>query len=352
MGFLSRDSLDMIVDAPRDNTIFGSLNFTQNNVQSMPLNVSGSLIKFVIATKFNHSELSGWPILQIRRSDNVTAMTQLEPRPTGYLNVFEYDPLSVDIQPGDISYVCIPESTKKRYLLAYLTKSSISEPTVLASICIDSTTVTQKIAAVSDRTIGCNGATTVNIPGTTTAIAADSPPTNLPNTSTKSNPISSTASATTSFTATSEYFTTNSSTNSETTVTISHSSSKRQPVTEIIGGVLGTLAVLILLAVLIIIIVFLTYRHKRSSKHFLSSTRTDAITVPANNGLNALDNVTYAPDSILPASDQMMLSTRGGEGDGTGATGSGAIAISSSHNNPQEVSSYVYVFININTQAL
>ena len=121
--------------------------------------------------------------------------------------------------------------------------------------------------------------------------------------------------------------------------------------TGIISGVLGTLAVLILLAVLIIIIVFLTYRHKRSSKHFLSSK--DAITVPANNGLNALDNVTYAPDSILTASDQMMLSTRGGEGDRAVATyGRGAGAPSSSHNNPQEVSSYVYVFIKINTYAL
>ena len=45
-------------------------------------------------------------MLQIRRIDidsfNVTVMTQLEQRPTGSLNVFEYELLSVDIQPGDL----------------------------------------------------------------------------------------------------------------------------------------------------------------------------------------------------------------------------------------------------------
>ena len=130
MGFLNRESLDLIVDTPRDNTIFSSLSFTQNSIRSMPLSVSGNLIKFIIAAKFNHSDPSGWPVLQIRRRGNVTAMTRLEARPTGYLNVFEYETSPVDIQPGDVVRINNPESSGQRYLLAYLSELSVSTPLV------------------------------------------------------------------------------------------------------------------------------------------------------------------------------------------------------------------------------
>ena len=285
----------MIVDAPRDNMISESLSFPQIDIpsESIPLNDSGSLIKFIIAAKFNHNDPSGWPILQIRRRGNVTAMTQLEPRPTGYLNVFEFEPLSADIQPGDV--VCI-KSSGPRYLLAYQREPS-SKPLVYINVSNDSTVVT-------------------------------SPPTAI---------------ATTKLVSSHTF-------RSTTDLSVSSTETSQDPATAIVGGVLGTLVVfaVFILLVVLIIIVFLIHRHKRNMKQFSPNTAG----MPAHNGLDALDNATYAPDSILPDSDQMMLSTRGSEGDRTVATGRGAGAASSSHNNPQEVSSYVYVFIKINTQAL
>ena len=309
MGFLNRESLKQIVDAPRDDTIFRSLRFTQNNVQSMrmPLSVSGSLIKFIIAAKLNHSDPSGWPILQVIKrvsgGSNVTAMTQLEPRPTGYLNVFECGPLPANIQPGVIA-VSIVSTGQSRYFLAYLVESSSARVSLLVY---------------------------VNVSNDNTVVT---PPTTI---KVETKLVSSTAPTTISLSTHSE--------SSDTSTTDPGSDSA------IVGGLLGTLVmILILLVVLIIIfIVFLTYRHKQNMKQFSPSS---AKTMPANNRLNALDNVTYAPDSIPPASDQIMLSTHGGDGDGTGATGRGTGAMSSSHNNPQEVSSHVYVFIKINTQAL
>ena len=156
----------MIVDAPRDDMISESLRFTQINIpsESIPLSVSGSSIKFIIAAKFNHNAPSGWPILKIRRRGNVTAMTQLEPRPTGYLNVFEYDTLSVDVQPEDVVGIRIPESSGQRYLLAYLSKPSVSKPMVHANISIDSTTVTTpESVTVSDGPVSHNDAKTVQL---------------------------------------------------------------------------------------------------------------------------------------------------------------------------------------------
>ena len=180
---------------------------------------------FIIAAKLNHSDPSGWPVLQIRRRNNTsgfisTSMTMLEPRPTGYLNVFEYEPLSVDIQPGDVVRIRIPESSGQRYLLAYLTEASVSKPMVHANISIDSTTVTTpKTVTASDGPVSSIDSTSVNIPGTTTVTTLE-------------------------------------------TVTLSNgpvSSNGGQAVVAIAGGVFGTLVVLTLLAVLIITVV-LTYR--------------------------------------------------------------------------------------------
>ena len=129
VGFLNRQSLNLIVDAPRDDRIHKSLHFRQHTLQSMPLTESGHLVRFIIAAKFNHSVSSGWPTLQIERkvsndSHEVVAMTTLEPRPTGYLNVFEYE-MSAEVQSGDVVRVYIPEPvTRKKYLLAYVGETS------------------------------------------------------------------------------------------------------------------------------------------------------------------------------------------------------------------------------------
>ena len=151
MGFLKNESLKLIVDAPRNCNFF---NFTLNDAQSMPISESGLLVKFFIAAKFNHTISSGWPLLQIRRiqikmngsSDSLyfsqVFSTTMEPIPTGYLNVFEYDVqnMSFNIQQDDIIQVFWPEDTKvsRRYSLAYFRDSS----NVMLSIEINQTIFT------------------------------------------------------------------------------------------------------------------------------------------------------------------------------------------------------------------
>ena len=129
MGFLKKKSLQVIVDAPRDNRIYNSFNILLSNIQSMPTNESGLLEKFFIAAKFDHTIPSGWPLLQIRRrihtsnSLNLVFSTSMEPRPTGYLNVFEYNVqnMTFDVQHNDIIRVFWPPNMNilRRYSLAY-----------------------------------------------------------------------------------------------------------------------------------------------------------------------------------------------------------------------------------------
>ena len=100
----------MIIDAPRDSRVYNSLNVLLSNAQSMPISMLGLLEKFFIAAKFDHTVSSGWPVLHIRRRNNTSDAlnlvfsTTMEPRPTGYLNVFEYDVrnMAFDIQHNDI----------------------------------------------------------------------------------------------------------------------------------------------------------------------------------------------------------------------------------------------------------
>ena len=138
VGFLNIESLYRIVDAPMNDSIHRSLCFKQHTPLSMPLTKSGHLVRFIIAAKYNHSVPSGWPTIQIRRSvadsySREVATTTQEPRPTGYLNVFEYK-VSSEIQSGDVVHIHISEpateSSEKRYLLAYDIVGDTSKPMV------------------------------------------------------------------------------------------------------------------------------------------------------------------------------------------------------------------------------
>ena len=132
MGFLKKESLQVIVDAPRDNRIFDSFDFSrETSIQSMPISESGSLVKFFIAAKFDHTIPSGWPVLQIRRRIHtisssyfhVVFSTTMEPRPTGHPNVFEYDVqnMAFNVQHNDSIRVFWPRNSNnlRRYSLAY-----------------------------------------------------------------------------------------------------------------------------------------------------------------------------------------------------------------------------------------
>ena len=150
----------MIVDAPRDNRIYNSFYFRWTNIQTMAINESGLLEKFFIAAKFNRTIPSGWPVLQIRRRIHTNDSsyfsqvfsTTMEPRSTGYLNVFEYDVqnMQFDVQYNDSIRVFWPEDTevsRRRYSLAYFRDSS----NVMLSIEIDknkSTTLDDSISTL------------------------------------------------------------------------------------------------------------------------------------------------------------------------------------------------------------
>ena len=64
---------------------------------SMPVNKSGPLNKIIIAARFDVTMPIGWPEVQImRRRDNgmsyiAFTTNTTEPKPTGYLNLYEYD---------------------------------------------------------------------------------------------------------------------------------------------------------------------------------------------------------------------------------------------------------------------
>ena len=156
MGFLKKESLQVIADAPRDNRIYNSFDFRRTNIiQTMAISESGLLVKFFIAAQFDHTIPSGWPLLQIKRRIHTNDSsylsrvfsTTMEPRPTGYLNVFEYDVqnMQFDIQYNDIIQVYWQTDTDvlRRYSLAYFRDSS----NVMLSIEINQTIFDDSISA-------------------------------------------------------------------------------------------------------------------------------------------------------------------------------------------------------------
>ena len=132
VGFLNQVSLRQIVNAPRDNRVYGHLTFSEDAatvlLTSPVKQGSVYLVRLAIAAKFNHAIPFGWPALQTRRLyDNGSLLslyiTKSEPRPTGYLNVFEYD-LSdngFELHPGEqIRLSWIPTtSNPARFSLGY-----------------------------------------------------------------------------------------------------------------------------------------------------------------------------------------------------------------------------------------
>ena len=83
--------------------------------RNLQLTQSGHLRRILIAARFNATARVGWPKLQIVRmgsstiygsaSDDIVVFTTntTEPRPTGYLNVYEYElNNSASVQVDDI----------------------------------------------------------------------------------------------------------------------------------------------------------------------------------------------------------------------------------------------------------
>ena len=146
-GFLDKQSLQMIVDVARENTTPLNVSVYQlfpeivvPTYTSMRLNQSGPLRKMIIAAKFNVAMSSGWPQLQIiRNGNNLTFTTNTtEPKPTGYLNVYEYNLTAANFQvkAGDVLNISWYDEREQwlgnRFSLAYQynTHSHIHVPMV------------------------------------------------------------------------------------------------------------------------------------------------------------------------------------------------------------------------------
>ena len=102
----------MIVEALRNMHDNDSFSFPgiPHQAMSMQFTRSGALRKMVIAARFDIHVPVGWPELQIIRIANdgisniVFTTNTMEPKPTGYLNLYEYDLITIgfNIQSGDV----------------------------------------------------------------------------------------------------------------------------------------------------------------------------------------------------------------------------------------------------------
>ena len=108
MGFLNKESLRLIVAAhgnPAPPLYYPVTPPNHGAVSSVPLiNHSGPVQRWIFAAKFYNNVPLGWPELQIIRDDHVAFSTRtMQPKPTGHLNVYEYDMSATQftVQPGD-----------------------------------------------------------------------------------------------------------------------------------------------------------------------------------------------------------------------------------------------------------
>ena len=120
----------MIVDVSEDMYDFMSFYFPGRVSTHMPAAVNrfGFLKKIIIAARFNASVPVGWPEMQIMRIQNdgtsyiAFTTNTMEPKPTGYLNLYEYN-LEYErpyIESGDrLDIVWHGDSHQTRFSLAY-----------------------------------------------------------------------------------------------------------------------------------------------------------------------------------------------------------------------------------------
>lgn len=151
VGFLDEQSLQVIVNvtSARSAGAHPSVylySYTQISqpATSMPLTQSGPLKKLIIAAEFDVTASAGWPELQIIRNatDVVFSTNTIEPKPTGYLNVYEYN-VSTDmfeIKAGDVLNISwhtnAGEPDKNRFSLAYYGNNGTSTKIPMVSIVV------------------------------------------------------------------------------------------------------------------------------------------------------------------------------------------------------------------------
>jgi hypothetical protein len=134
MGFLNEQSLRIVWSASRycqAPLYFPGIITSDLNSTNLYLTQSGPLRRVVIAAKLNATAHVGWPKLQIMRMnmhhdtyDTIASTTDtIEPRPTEYLNVYEYELISVTVQIYDVLVISwhgdISQPAQIRFSLAY-----------------------------------------------------------------------------------------------------------------------------------------------------------------------------------------------------------------------------------------
>ena len=114
MGFLNEQSLGIIWNASRlfsqDSACLHFSGMISNSIH-LRLTQSGQLRRLFIAAKFNATAHFGWPELQIMNTtDTYNVTLAMEPRPTGYLNVYEYElNKNFTVQSGDVLTISWPQ---------------------------------------------------------------------------------------------------------------------------------------------------------------------------------------------------------------------------------------------------
>ena len=182
MGFLNKQSLRMVWSASRCYQDYRSLHFPGiiSSSTNLQFTQSGRLRRIVIAAKFNATAHVGWPKLQIMRInverdayDIVASTTNTtEPRPTGYLNVYEYElNNSVTVEIDDMLAISccgnVSQRDQIRYSLAYYNSSGSRVPMV-------SITVGTETDRQTSNTLQCeemNITTTSDSPGPSNTIS-------------------------------------------------------------------------------------------------------------------------------------------------------------------------------------
>ena len=140
MGFLNEQSLGIIWNASRlfsqDSASLHFSGIISNSIR-LRLTQSGQLRRLFIAAKFNATARFGWPEFQIMNTtDTYNVTLAMEPRPTGYLNVYEYElNKNFTVQSGDALNISWPQHyvglhNQIRFLLAQYDNGSAMVPMV------------------------------------------------------------------------------------------------------------------------------------------------------------------------------------------------------------------------------
>ena len=147
VGFLDEKSLQKIVGSAGTYPSVLLYSYTPSSgtpqpATSMSLTRSGPLKKVIIAAEFDVTVSNGWPELQIIRNvtDVVFTTNTTEPKPTGYLNVYEYD-ISTDmfeVKAGDVFSISwhtnAGQPDRNRFSLTYYNNGTSSEKPMVSIV--------------------------------------------------------------------------------------------------------------------------------------------------------------------------------------------------------------------------